>query len=479
MPAPSLSIIMNINNKLNIEDLFNLALQNQKENNLNDAKNLYKKILKLQPKFIEAHKNLGLIYQKSGEIDKAKKHYEEAIKINPNLVIVQYNLALIFEQVGEDIKAQTCYEKIIENNPNIPDVHNNLGLLFQKLGKKEQANECYEKAIKINPKYANAYNNLGTLNAELGKYKEAIENYSTALKYKDDVKSAKENLISALTFSKSDNNNLIVIANNNLKKIQEQFQLEDYLKDESLKNFFQKSNQIIDSIKKDIEKIYFIETQTYRRNSQNLDCDRHHEVFNQFDIIPKFCFSCFKIQIEPQNVKELIKLFFIFDSIKFPKNNWRKCMVELRPGVNGLYKGFIYCESNDEATEILAKIEPTLKKSLKYKVTIKRGCTEFYKTFSNFKETNKEASNFMNYKEKWKKIEVRADKKKSLIKKKFVDTITGFSLSDFIIINQWLNYAKLINDMSYKNINLEFFNSEHIYQEMSNQLEFRRKQFLC
>jgi hypothetical protein len=85
----------------------------------------------------------------------------------------------------------------------------------------------------------------------------------------------------------------------------------------------------------------------------------------------------------------------------------------------------------------------------------------------------------MNYDETWKRIEVKADKKKGLIKKKFVDTITGFSLSDFVIINQWLNYAKLINDMSYKNINLEFFNSEHIYQEMSNQLEFRRKQFLC
>ena len=64
------------------------------------------------------------------------------------------------------------------------------------------------------------------------------------------MKSAKENLISALTFSKSDNNNQLVIANNNLKKIQKQFQFEDYLKDESLKNFFQKSNQIIESIKK-------------------------------------------------------------------------------------------------------------------------------------------------------------------------------------------------------------------------------------
>ena len=199
-------------------------------------------------------------------------------------------------------------------------MHNNLGLLFQKLGKKKEANECYEKAIKIDPHYANAYNNLGSLNAELGKYKEAIDNYSTALKYNDNVKSAKENLISALTFCDSDNNNPIVIANNNLKKIQEQFQLEDYLKDKSLKNFFLRSNQIINSIKKDIDKIHFTETQTYRRNSQNLDCERHHEVFRKFDIIPKFCFSCFKIHIEPQNVKELIKLFFIFRKFKAIKN---------------------------------------------------------------------------------------------------------------------------------------------------------------
>jgi tRNA (Thr-GGU) A37 N-methylase len=85
----------------------------------------------------------------------------------------------------------------------------------------------------------------------------------------------------------------------------------------------------------------------------------------------------------------------------------------------------------------------------------------------------------MNYDERWKRIEVKADKKKVLIKKKFVDTLTGLSLSDFVIINQWLNYAKLINDMSYKNVNLEFLNSEYIYQAMSNQLEFRRKQFLC
>ena len=75
----------------------------------------------------------------------------------------------------------------------------------------------------------------------------------------------------------------------------------------------------------------FYETQIFRRNSINLNCERHHKAFNEFNIIPKFCFSCFKVQIEPKNILELFKLFFIFDKLELPKNNTRKCTVELRP----------------------------------------------------------------------------------------------------------------------------------------------------
>ena len=48
--------------------------------------------------------------------------------------------------------------------------------------------------------------------------------------------------------------------------------------------------------------------QIYRKNSIDLGCYRHKGIFNEFNIIPKFCFSCFKIQIEPKNVMELFKL---------------------------------------------------------------------------------------------------------------------------------------------------------------------------
>jgi len=63
-------------NELNTEELFNLAVQHQKVNNLNQAKKIYKEILSFKPKFIEAHKNLGLIFQKlSNQIEFRRKQF--------------------------------------------------------------------------------------------------------------------------------------------------------------------------------------------------------------------------------------------------------------------------------------------------------------------------------------------------------------------------------------------------------------------
>ena len=463
--------------KLNIEELFNLAVQNQKKNNLVDAKKLYNKILNLHPKFIEAYNNLGLIYRSEGENAKAIQCYEKIIKINPNLIDAYNNLGIIFQKLGKIKKAKDCYEKIIKVDSNFIMAQYNLGLVLRQLGQNEKALNCFKKVIEINPSIVNAHNNLGITYADLGRYKEAIDCYITALKHDNKHKKAKENLISALTYYHSDNDNPIIVTNNLLKKVHKD--IKNNLTDNNLETFFKKSFKIIDNIQQNIEGINYIETQIYRRNSKNLNCGRHHKVFNQFNIIPKFCFSCFKIQIEPKTIFELIKLFFIFDNFNFPNNNWRKCMIELRPEVQGTYKGFIYCSSMDESKKIIDDLSSVLKKSLEYKVSIKRGCSEFYKTFPNFRQIDKDETNFMNFEDSWNKIEKKAEREINLDNRILKESISGFSISDFLIINHWLNYAKAINDNTYKNVSNDFIHSKFVTEKMSNQLELRRKEFLC
>ncbi len=430
-------------NQLNIKELFNLAFQNQKKKNFKIAISQYKKI----------------------------------IDVNPNLALVYYNLGLIYEQLGENEVAQKNYKKSVKVDPSFFHSYNNLGILFQKQGEKEKAIENFKKVIETNSQYINAYNNLGLVYSSLGQYKEAINNFIKTLELDKNNSVAKKSLIYLITYYSTNNNHPLIIANNNLKQIQKKFIFKDLLKINSLSYILKESYKIMKNYDDNFESFEFLETQSYRRNTLDLNCVRHHEVFNNLNIIPKFCFNCFKIQIEPENVIELIKLFFIFDRIELSKNNQRKCMVELRNDVSGLYKGIIYCSNVEEAKNILEDIKPILNLNLKYKVSIKRGCSEFYKSFSNFNIVDKKNINFMDYPEKWQKIEQNAKIRKNYNTIKINNTVSGMSISDFLVINQWLNYAKKIGDQSFKKIGFETFNSQYISEKMLNQVEFRRKEF--
>ena len=315
------SNFMSNDKKLSIKTIFNLAIENQKKNNFQEAKNLYDEILKINPTLHEVYNNLGLIFFIEGKNEKAKHNYKKAIDIKPNFINAHQNLGSLFQKLGDNQEAKKCFKKVIEIDPKLVNAQYNLGLVLQKMGNNEEAKICFKKVIKINPKISEAYNNLGVAQSNTGEFKEAIDNYDIAIKNNANFNNAKENLISSLTCSDSDSDNPIVYANNCLKKLHKEFALNDLLKDENLSIFFKNSNKILKNINENIKGIEFIETQTYRRNSVDLNCKRHHNIFNQEGIIPKFCFSCFKIQIEPKDIISLIKLFFIFDDFKFPNNN--------------------------------------------------------------------------------------------------------------------------------------------------------------
>ena len=462
---------------------FNIASMFHKMGNNQAAKSYYKKAIELKPDYAEAYNNLGILCFQISENEKSISFLRKAIQINSSYFDAYFNLALVFDKTNESEKAINCYQEAIRINPNFFNAYNNLGIAFKNLGKYQKAKDCYEMAIKINPKFSDAYNNLGVILSDQGKIHEAIHNYSEAFIHNPKNKNAQLNLVNDLTYYKTnklnDIDNPIIVANNEFREAHHDFVFANLLKDNYLSIFFENSNKIFNKIKHIIGDLNFKETQTFRRNPFNLNCKRHHRLFNEFNVIPKFCFSCYKIQIEPKNVLELFKLFFIFDGIKFKDNNWRKCMIETRPEISGAYKGYIYCSSMKEANEILLYILPTLKKFIKFKVSIKRGCSEFYQIFPNYKQTDENKNDFMKYNDEWNKIEKEDDNKTLNIEKLYQSTIKGFSLSDFLIMKHWLSYAKTINDISYKNITEDIPNSELISNLVSNQLDFRKKQILC
>ncbi len=368
--------------------------------------------------------------------------------------------------------ALLAFKKTLKQDDKFIEAYNNLGVTYSHLGENDKAIENYKKALELNKDYASAYNNLATQYDDFGEYSIAIKNYTQALRCNPEHLNAQNNLIRILNFYKADQSedNPIIRANNKIQEVNSKILTFNEINDPNVSKFIKECNVII---KTNLKKTIFLETQIHKRNGENLNCDRHKKVFNKYNIIPKYCFSCFKVQIELKEVSQLIKLFFIFNYLKLPRDNIRKCFIELRENVNGNYKALIYCSSVDEAKIVSELTKVHLNKYLKnYKLNIKRGCTEFDFSFPGFKDVKK--INEIVYNDEWEKneklidIEITNGSQKG--KKIFSRSINDITLSEVLIINNWLTYAKIIGDESYQKITSDFIFSEHI-SRITNKLK--------
>ena len=120
------------------------------------------------------------------------------------------------------------------------------------------------------------------------------------------AKKEKADLITYLTFNnpKIETNNPILNANNEIREIKYKITDLDEIPDKLIFEIYEKAHSIVNNYKIDIESE---ETQIYRKTNLKYNCDRHFKVFNTFQFIPENCFGCYKVQVLPKNVIDLIK----------------------------------------------------------------------------------------------------------------------------------------------------------------------------
>ena len=333
------------------------------------------------------------------------------------------------------------YEKVLNIKLEKYKIFVNIGVLLFKFGKINDSILAFKKSIDSNPNFSLAYNNLAVSFLELGMFQEASYNFALALKFNKNNLSAQNHLINMFNLASPINHeeNKLVNLNFEIKNLINNLNITNYHLTENIKILLRECKNLI---LKSEENITFNETQIFRKNTKNLNCFRHFKVFNEFNIIPKYCFSCYKIQINLFTIIDLIKLYFIFDHIKLKNNNLRKCMIETRNQINGSYKGYIYCTGLEEAHDLNEKITVELNRVNlnNFKISIKHGCSEFYKSYPKFKSIDNE----MKYNEEWLIKENLIDSRTPIRDKKdrkiWGEYLQGLNLSDILIIFNWINY---------------------------------------
>lgn len=191
-------------------------------------------------------------------------------------------------------------------------------------------------------------------------------------------------------------------------------------------------------------------------------CARHLSVFKEMQVIPEFCFDCYKVLVVPRTVVELFKLLMVFEKIELPNDNTRKCMVECRRDTPGAYKGFIYCRGMEEGNEVRKIVRKVVSEEIspQISVSLKRGCSEYARAYPKYAQLNR-AGGIMQYKEKWKIQEDAFDKKynlggvpprgtvKDIAPISHAEGFAGFTQWEIFCMQFWLSYAATIGDSSY------------------------------
>ena len=365
------------------------------------------------------------------------------------------------------------FNKAIENFDLAIKIKNNnssyyfyRGYTYSKLYKFTKTEKDYIKAISLKPNSAELYNNLAGINYTNGKNQKSIQNYLKSIKLNKNLNQSLIGLLNVLTQTKTNNMNgsKIIKTHNDLKRIKLHYSSEKFIEDQRVKELLEQTNSIIE---KNIGNLEIDIVQTYREQKLPPNCNRHKKIFQIANIIPKHCFGCYKVQVEVSNVIELIKLFIVFDKIKLRSGNYRKCMIELRPGISGDYKGLIFCESIKEAELILKDLQVVLFQNFNKNLNceIKRGCSEYYSKYPNYNRLDDKA---LKYNSNWETSEIKFDEKNPdlIFEKQTSPTLEGISLFDALVFRNWLAFANLINDDTCKTISDKTFYSKYVENKM-------------
>ena len=355
---------------------------------------------------------------------------------------------------------------IILNNQQNIEFYNLRAICYLQLSKYENAKNDFDKVLSSKPNWPEIYNNLGILYFRSGQNNLAITNFLKSIEIKKDYESAIFGLIKSLAYSDDvpKNNSIFITKHNELNNIKISYSESEYIENITVENLLNTISRIISD---NFINLKFNYTQIYRKTKSDLNCNRHMKVFNTYQAIPQYCFGCYKVQIEPENLIDLIKIYLLFDNITFENLNTQKCMVETRPKIDGSYKSIVYCYSQEEAEIIKKRISKITKKNLdkEVKLKVKRGCSEYGIKYPEYNNLNE---NIMKFKPEWKNYENLIDNNfPHLIEdSNHPPTTKGVTLDDALVIQNWLKYAILIGDETCKDIKSHFFKNEYLEKQL-------------
>jgi tetratricopeptide (TPR) repeat protein len=104
-----------------------------------EALDMYRRVLQLNPKHAAACINLGTIYYNQQNYVEAERNYRRAVEIDSRYALGYFDLGNVLDETGRLPEAVEAYRSAIAISPSYADAHYNLALAFEKVHRPRSA----------------------------------------------------------------------------------------------------------------------------------------------------------------------------------------------------------------------------------------------------------------------------------------------------------------------------------------------------
>ena len=164
----------------------NRAVESLVQGKLDDAYWWAREAIGRDPKFLGSYNTLGLIYRHHGNLQEADQILRHVLEIEPGNAEVMSNLALVFNDQGRVAESKALTRKLEQLQPYPPFHFFNLGLTAMRNGDFKAAKDLFAKEVDRDAYYhefrfwlAAAYLGLGEVEQARAQLTVALENSTT------------------------------------------------------------------------------------------------------------------------------------------------------------------------------------------------------------------------------------------------------------------------------------------------------------
>ncbi len=144
------------------------------------AKDALQQALKVNERFVEAHRNLGRLHMRTGDWAAARASFETALRWQPDAPDSLILLGSALERGGDDVGARRNFDRAAELAPNDARPRVQRAILHAKVGRFDEAQRDLDAAIELDPKNAEAHLTRGKIQAARGENHGALMSFQRA-----------------------------------------------------------------------------------------------------------------------------------------------------------------------------------------------------------------------------------------------------------------------------------------------------------